>query len=65
MAELPPDHARQLLLKRLVAAKIEAERIGATLPTSLIAMAILSIHPTWTGDEPVAQNDNGSSSDKV
>lgn len=60
MAELPPDPARQLLLNRLVAAKAEATGLDAETTASLIGMAILSIDPTWTDDEPVAQNDNRS-----
>lgn len=65
MAELPPDQARRLLLNRLVAAKAEADRLDAETTASLISMAILSIDPTWTDDEPVAQNDNRSSPNKV
>lgn len=65
MAELPPDHATQLLLNRLIADRIEAKRLGATMTASLIGMAILNIDPAWTGDDPIAQNDNGSSPDKV
>jgi hypothetical protein len=60
MAESPPGHARQLLLDRLVAAKAEAVGLEAETTASLIGMAILSIDPTWTDDEPVAQNDNRS-----
>ncbi len=65
MAELPPDDARQLLLDLLVAARTEANRLDAATTASLIGMAILSISPTRTGDEPVAQNDNRSYPDKV
>lgn len=65
MAELPPDHTRQLLLNRLVAAKAEAAGLAAETTVSLIGMAILSIDPNWTDDEPVAQNDNQSYPDKV
>jgi hypothetical protein len=65
MAELPPDHARQLLLNRLVAAQAEAIGLNATTTASLIGMAILSIAPHWTDDERVAQNDNRSRPDDV
>jgi len=67
MAALPPDHAKQSLVTNLVIAKAEANRLGSGLAASLIGMAILSISPTWTdgNNDPVAQNDNGSSPDKV
>lgn len=65
MAELPPDHERQLLLNRLVAARAEANRLDAAMTASLIGMAILSINPDWTDGSPVALNDNRSYPDKV
>lgn len=65
MAESPPDHATQILLNRLVVARIEAKWFSRTMTVSLIGTAILNIDPAWTGDDPIAQNDNGSSPDEV
>jgi hypothetical protein len=65
MAELPPDQTRRLLLNRLMAAKAEADLLEAATTASLIGMAILSIDPSWTDGEPVAQNDNRSAPDKA